>query len=320
MTFKLLAVLFMIIDHIGVYFGYALPEPIYIAFRVIGRMAYPMFAYLLVVNLRRTSNILRYIARLAIVGIATQILFFLIGLYTEALTFVNIFISFVLGIMFLLGIELMWRAVLTPVPGFRESLARFWRTLTGVQSEYALAFRGRPPHTNDPVPARPLGAHAEKTFVRRAIWPPALFAGRQPGLAFLTGFGLFFAGLLLTYLPRPDFDFYNLLVMPVFYALHLGTAYPDNATPYRQQRIRWITFFLAFVLINLAFTFLTVLLDMDWTYRMIQNTSIFAVFFFPLEQNSKPSRSKAGKAFFYLFYPVHLVILMLLSEFMRGRL
>lgn len=320
MTFKLLAVLFMIIDHIGVYFGYALPEPLYIALRVIGRMAYPMFAYLLVVNLRRTSNIWRYIMRLAIVGLVTQLLFFLIGRYTQTLTFVNIFISFVLGIGFLLGVELMWRAVLTPVPRLRISLSRFWCILTGTDREHALAFRGSPPHTDDPSPLRPLGDNAEKTFAKRAIWPPALFAGRHPWLALLAGFGLVLLTFLLTYLLRPDFDFYNLIVMTAFYALHMGTPYPDNRTPYRQLRIRWTSYFLVFVIINVLFTFMTLLLDMDRSYRMIQNASIFSVLFFPLEQNSKPSRSKAGKSFFYLFYPVHLVFLMILSEYLRGRL
>ena len=320
MGFKLLAALFMIIDHLGVYFGYAMPEWLYILTRVVGRMAYPMFAYLIVINLRRTRKLYRYILRLALAGILTQILFALVGYFTQALTFVNIMISFVLGIGFLLGVELVWRAFLTPFPRLRDGLARFWQILSGTQPDYALAFRGRPPHTDDPRPARPLSPPAERVFARRAEWPPALFAGRRPWLALLAGLGLILASFALTLIWRPDFDFYNLLVMTVFYALHMGTAYPDSETPYRQTTRRWVAFFFGFVLVNLFFTLVTLILDMDWTYRMIQNTSIVAVIFFPLEQRSKRTTGALSRSFFYTFYPIHLVILMLLSELLRGRL
>ena len=45
---KTIAIIAMVIDHIGFYFSFALPEVIYSICRGVGRMAMPIFVYLLI--------------------------------------------------------------------------------------------------------------------------------------------------------------------------------------------------------------------------------------------------------------------------------
>jgi len=78
----------MIIDHIG----YVL-FPSQIILRVIGRMAFPIFAYHLVVGYKNTSNHKNYVARLSIFAIVSQIPFSYFG------GGLNIFFTLILGIL-----------------------------------------------------------------------------------------------------------------------------------------------------------------------------------------------------------------------------
>lgn len=65
---KLSAVLFMIIDHVGVMF---FPEQE--IFRIIGRAAYPLFAFQAAIACRYSKNINKYVSLLAIFTVVSQI-------------------------------------------------------------------------------------------------------------------------------------------------------------------------------------------------------------------------------------------------------
>lgn len=69
---KILAVLFMITDHVGVAFF-----PQMIELRIIGRIAMPLFAWCLCVGAEYTRNIWKYALRLLLVGIIAQPCFML---------------------------------------------------------------------------------------------------------------------------------------------------------------------------------------------------------------------------------------------------
>lgn len=71
---KTIALIAMVIDHIGFYFSPVLPNPIYTIFRYIGRIAMPIFVYLLVQGFFHTKNFNKYIIRLGIFAFITQIL------------------------------------------------------------------------------------------------------------------------------------------------------------------------------------------------------------------------------------------------------
>lgn len=75
---KYLACFFMVIDHIGMLFepmsAFAGPDSLlFYAFRYLGRIAFPVFAYFAAEGCRRTSNYRRYLLRLGIFGLVTHL-------------------------------------------------------------------------------------------------------------------------------------------------------------------------------------------------------------------------------------------------------
>ena len=64
---KLIAILSMVIDHVGSAFF-----PQYPVFRWIGRLAFPIFAYCLTVGLLYTHDIKKYLIRLGIFALVSQ--------------------------------------------------------------------------------------------------------------------------------------------------------------------------------------------------------------------------------------------------------
>lgn len=71
---KTVAIISMIIDHIGYYFYYMMPDAMFLLFRIIGRISMPIFAFLIVQGYFKTGNIKGYIARLFKYAVITQIL------------------------------------------------------------------------------------------------------------------------------------------------------------------------------------------------------------------------------------------------------
>lgn len=73
-TLKLLAVLAMLIDHIGAIILYNTKyAKLYIIFRAIGRLAFPIFAFLIVEGFARTRDVKRYLKRLGIFALISEI-------------------------------------------------------------------------------------------------------------------------------------------------------------------------------------------------------------------------------------------------------
>ena len=71
---KTIAIIAMVIDHIGFYFVSSLPTSVYVVCRAVGRIAMPIFVYLLVQGFFHTKNFKRYILRMSGVAIITQLL------------------------------------------------------------------------------------------------------------------------------------------------------------------------------------------------------------------------------------------------------
>ncbi len=95
---KLLAIFFMIVDHAGVAFF-----PQYSEFRVLGRIAFPLFAWCAVVGCCYTRNIWRYALRLLLVGILAQPCYMLgMGHTWKQL---NVFATLLCGVLAIAGIR-----------------------------------------------------------------------------------------------------------------------------------------------------------------------------------------------------------------------
>ena len=65
---KILACIFMLIDHVGYMFF-----PQYIIFRIIGRLAFPIFAYGVAMGFQKTSNLRKYMKRLLVFSLIAQL-------------------------------------------------------------------------------------------------------------------------------------------------------------------------------------------------------------------------------------------------------
>lgn len=88
---KILAISTMTIDHIGF-----LIYPEILLLRIIGRLAFPLFAYLVALGLTSTKKPRKYILTLLIFGIISQIPYF-IAFNIQPLERLNIFFSLFLG-------------------------------------------------------------------------------------------------------------------------------------------------------------------------------------------------------------------------------
>jgi len=94
-SLKWLAILTMTIDHVGV----AL-YPEHIVLRYIGRLSFPLIAYLLILGLESTRNVKNYFTRLLLFALISQVPFYLARgvLPWEQL---NIFFTLSLGVLFI---------------------------------------------------------------------------------------------------------------------------------------------------------------------------------------------------------------------------
>lgn len=110
-TIKLLAITTMLIDHIGyVFFGDIE------LFRIIGRLAFPLFAYQLTVGFIHTSNIRKYLSRILIFAFLSIVPYGLIFNWTK----LNILFTLALALLILhivenLNLRIGYCLILTPL-------------------------------------------------------------------------------------------------------------------------------------------------------------------------------------------------------------
>lgn len=94
---KWIAIITMCLDHVG-----AVLLPQYIIFRVIGRLAFPIFAFLLVEGFQYTSNQNRYLMRLGIFALISEVPFDLVFQGKPfSMAHQNVFFTLFLGLLIL---------------------------------------------------------------------------------------------------------------------------------------------------------------------------------------------------------------------------
>lgn len=96
-TLKMIAIVAMLIDHIG-----AVLFPQYIELRIIGRLAFPIFAYTLVEGFIYTHDVYKYMIRLGVLALLSEIPFDLAFFNTTLeLSHQNVFFTLLLGVFLL---------------------------------------------------------------------------------------------------------------------------------------------------------------------------------------------------------------------------
>ena len=98
---KLIACILMLIDHIGYFFYDFLPPEISTLLRVIGRLAFPIFAYSVALGYHRTRSQFRYLRRMLVFALLTEGILRIAAASTGFSFSPNVLITFTTAILFL---------------------------------------------------------------------------------------------------------------------------------------------------------------------------------------------------------------------------
>lgn len=102
-TLKIIAAFSMLIDHIGVIL---LPDALVL--RIIGRIAFPIYAFMIAEGCEYTKNKLRYFLSIFVLGIACQIVYYIYGGGTD----MGILITFSLSILVTYAMQYLKKVIL----------------------------------------------------------------------------------------------------------------------------------------------------------------------------------------------------------------
>lgn len=80
---KIFAIIVMLIDHIGSYFVSKIAPNPYYMMRSIGRLAMPIFLYLIVQGFFYTKNLKKYIFRMFCLATITQVILLVLGIINK---------------------------------------------------------------------------------------------------------------------------------------------------------------------------------------------------------------------------------------------
>jgi len=121
---KWIAIITMTVDHIG-----AVLYPEFEVLRLIGRLAFPLFAYLLILGLENTRNVRNYFTRLFVFALISQVPFYLaIGI--EPFVRLNIFFTLSFGLLFVYFFKK--NSLLAFIPLFLSFILSFDYSIYGI--------------------------------------------------------------------------------------------------------------------------------------------------------------------------------------------
>ena len=240
---KLIAVVTMLIDHVGYIF---FPRLLWLRF--IGRCAFPIYAFLLVQGYRHTHSCAKYLGRLALFSILSEVCFDLAfeGRWPDW-SYQNVFFTLALGLCALWCVD-----------------------------------------------------HADKALTARSPLASALAQG-----AVLVAFG--WAATLV----RSDYDAIGIAYIAAFYyADRLRAENPEGA-----KRLVWTVFGLSILYMPIRFghpanldQYLYLIRRAYWVYFGV----LIPVLLVRGYDGMPGYKSRASQWGFYLFYPVHLLVLHLI--------
>lgn len=284
---KWLALLLMTIDHIATYFDAALPDLLWCIFRGLGWMAVPLFGYALVLGYRRTRSILRYFLRLTIFAILTDVALHLMTKYTVSFSFRNGLYTLSIGLIVILGYDFLTKSILDTVARLR-------------------------PASQGGLKHQPMGDFGVRVNVKGISLPT--------NVGILVGLALIGASVALILLLDPEYGFYGVSMILL---LHIIQSSIEPFSPTLSKEISHhnkTLFFKGILVLSLIWIVIhLVLQNPDWQFgptqihKGLQLAAPLAVFALPgLACEKKPST--VVKYLFYVYYPLHLCLLMYLAS------
>ena len=228
---KLIAAASMLLDHTGI-----ILFPGKEIFRILGRLACPLYAFCIAEGFRYTRSRVRYFLRIFILGVLCQIVYTVV----EREFYLGILLTFSLSILLMAALE----CVKTALRGEKSALAKGLGHLLGCE----------------------IGPAADRTI------STAVFCAGVLGVFLLTGF------------VEVDYGFF-------------GVMLPVCASLFEEREQRLVMF--SACLLALAITLTGEFPIQYWSLLAVPLLALY---------NGKPGKYRM-KYFFYVFYPLHFVIL-----------
>ena len=116
---KLLAVITMTIDHVG---AYLLPQILWL--RIVGRLAFPIYAFMIAEGCRHTRNMLRYLGSVAGMAALCQVVLYVVNGSLE----MCILVTFTLSILVILLLQQAQKSAFWGVLGLAAVVAAYYVT------------------------------------------------------------------------------------------------------------------------------------------------------------------------------------------------
>ena len=275
---KLIACVLMLIDHVGYFLYDFLPPEVSTIARAVGRLAYPIFAYSVALGFLRTRSQFRYLLRMTVFALLTEGVLRIASAWSGFPFSPNVLITFATAILFLIGYELATRSLHDMIATMR--LAR---------------------------PAA--GPFSPVDFPVRVSFGST---GLPPSVGFPLGVVIATAAVAANLLISPDYGLYGLLHVFIFFlsAARIPVEDPD---PYGLTTLRNLTW-IGILTLNLFFLPFRVLVEhVAFEWAILQCLSVLAI---PLILARWPDKKPglAVKYGFYIFYPAHIILLMVIAR------
>ena len=268
---KLLAAVFMLLDHVGYYLHPMMSESLYILLRSVGRLAFPIFAYSVARGYERSRNPSRYFLRLLLAAALSEgVIRAGYAIAGMTMHWTNVLFTFALSIAVITGYRLICHCGRDLIASMR------------------------------PVPAGPAGLKPPARFdVRVNIFGIELDAG----VGAVIGVILIFAAMVTAVWIKCDYDIYGILTVLSFY---IAYDQPDEKSHARRA-------ILLLTALNTLFFIQRLVDGTPFGWAFLQNLSLLALpLILQIRDLKKPS--PAMKYFFYVFYPLHIFLLLVLRS------
>lgn len=278
---KWLAVLLMIVDHIGYFLGFLMPEPVVIGLRLIGRLSFPIFAYAIALGFLRTKNRTRYFLRMFLFACITQVMLAVTAYFTHTGTFTNVMFTFSLAILMMAAAEFLEKTSASLLTGNSQSNAT-----------------SNSKNGNE-------GKTSSSPQVE--IYGHTISASLGSVLAII----LVILIIGITNFFDPDYNIFGIFYVYIFYIIQKKIRKPGLTIAEDRHALK--VMIVSILGLNLVWALFNISFSSTAMYWILME--IFSVFSIGILLLDKPRKKPARweKYFFYIFYPAHLVLLMLLK-------